>query len=152
MLCGIPCAGKSTYIQKLKETDSWKNSVVLSTDNYIESEAKRLGLTYNDIFDDTIESAVRDLEIQFNMAKEKGKNIIWDQTNLTPKTRKKKLSKVPSAYKRTAVYFQISLEEALERNKFREGKFIPENVLKQMHNQFMIPTLEEGFDFVLEIK
>jgi len=67
---------------------------------------------------------------------------------LTSKTRKKKLSKVPSLYRRSAVYFTITLEEALKRNKYREGKFIPESVLKSMHEQFLIPTFEEGFDYV----
>lgn len=148
MLCGIPTSGKSTYVNKLKTLDYWKDAVVLSTDNYIEKQAQRLGLTYNQVFDDVIKDATRELELEFNMAKDKGKNIIWDQTNLTPKTRKKKLSKLPSYYRRDAVYFTVSLEDALERNKHREGKFIPESVLKSMHEQFVIPTIEEGFDYV----
>jgi len=40
------------------------------------------------------------------------------------------------------------LEEALKRNETREGKFIPESILKRMYHQFEVPTLEEGFDFV----
>jgi predicted kinase len=82
MLCGIPTSGKSTYVEKLKKMKYWENSVVLSTDDYIEKEAKRMGLTYNQIFDDAIGDATRELELQLNMAKDKGKDIIWDQTNL----------------------------------------------------------------------
>jgi len=148
MLCGIPCSGKSTYVNKLLTYEYWENSVVLSTDNYIEEQAKRLGMTYNEVFQDCIDEATRQLEMSFVRAKEEGKRIIYDQTNLSIKTRKKKLTKVPSIYKRTVVWFQVDLEEALERNKNREGKFIPESILKRMYHQFEVPTLEEGFDFV----
>lgn len=148
MLVGIPCSGKSTYVNKLRTYEYWENAVVLSTDNYIEEQAKRLGMTYNEVFQDCIDEATRQLEMSFVRAKEEGKRIIWDQTNLSIKTRKKKLIKVPSIYKRTVVWFQVDLEEALKRNKTREGKFIPESILKRMYHQFEIPTLEEGFDFV----
>ena len=147
-LCGIPCCGKSTYAEKLKTIPYWENAVVLSTDNYIEKQAQRMGMTYNQIFDDVIDDATRELELEFIMAKDKGKNIIWDQTNLSVKTRKKKLSKLPSYYYRGVIYFEISLEEALERNENREGKYIPKSVLHRMWHQFEIPTLEEDFDYV----
>lgn len=152
MLCGIPTSGKSTYVEKLKKLDYWKDVVVLSTDAYIEKEAQRMGMTYNQVFDDVIDNATRELELQLNMAKDKGRDIIWDQTNLSKKTRKKKLSKLPSYYRRNAVYFEISLEEALERNKHREGKFIPESILKRMWHQFEIPTRNEDFDYVEKVK
>lgn len=149
MLCGIPTSGKSTYVQKLKNMKYWENAVVLSTDNYIEEYAKRVGQTYNEVFDDVISDATRELELQLNMAKDKGKDIIWDQTNLTKKARRNKLRKIPSFYCRTAVCFQITLEEALERNKNRQGKFIPESILKRMYHQFEIPTIrEEDFDTI----
>ena len=148
MLCGIPCSGKSTYVNKLLTYEYWENAVVLSTDNYIEEQAKRLGMTYNEVFQDCIDEATRQLEMSFVRAKEEGKRIIYDQTNLSIKTRKKKLIKVPSIYKRTVVWFQVELEEALKRNETREGKFIPESILKRMYHQFEVPTLEEGFDFV----
>ena len=147
-LVGIPCSGKSTYVNKLRDYEYWKDAVVLSTDNYIEEQAKRLGMTYNEVFQDCIDEATRQLEMSFVRAKEEGKRIIWDQTNLSIKTRKKKLTKVPSIYKRTVVWFPVDLEEALKRNKTREGKFIPESILKRMYHQFEVPTLEEGFDFV----
>ena len=152
MLCGIPTSGKSTYVEKLKKLDYWKDAVVLSTDAYIEKEAQRMGMTYNQVFDDVIDNATRELELQLNMAKDKGKNIIWDQTNLSIKTRKKKLAKLPSFYARGVIYFEISLEEALERNKHREGKFIPESILKRMWHQFEIPTRNEDFDYVEKIE
>jgi predicted kinase len=148
MLVGIPCSGKSTYVEKLKKLDYWKDAVILSTDNYIEQYAKSIGKTYNEVFDDVISDASQELEMELNWSKSKGRNLIWDQTNLSVKARRKKLSKLPSIYKRSAVYFEISLEEALERNKHREGKFIPESILKRMYHQFEKPTISEGFYYV----
>ena len=152
MLVGIPCSGKSTYVEKLKTIPYWSNSVILSTDAYIEKVAQEHNTTYNEIFEDCISEATRQLGLEFIMAKDKGKNLIWDQTNLTVKTRKKKLSKLPSFYARGVIYFEISLEEALERNKNREGKFIPESILKRMYHQLEIPTKNEDFDYVEKIE
>ena len=93
MLVGIPCSGKSTYVEKLKTIPYWSNSVILSTDNYIEKVAQEHNTTYNEIFEDCISEATRQLELAFIMAKDRGENLIWDQTNISRKTRKKKLSK-----------------------------------------------------------
>jgi predicted kinase len=152
MLVGIPCSGKSTYVNKLKKIPYWENAVVLSTDAYIEKVAQEHNTTYSEIFEDCIDEATRQLELAFIMAKDKGKNIIYDQTNLSRKTRKKKLAKLPSLYARGVVYFEISLEEALRRNENREGKYIPKSVLKRMWHQLEVPTLEEGFDYVEKVK
>lgn len=152
MLVGIPCSGKSTYVNRLKKIPFWENAVVLSTDNYIEKVAQEHNTTYSEIFEDCIDEATRQLELSLIEAKDKGRNIIYDQTNLSIKTRKKKLSKLPSLYARGVIYFEISLEEALERNKHREGKFIPESILKRMYHQLEVPTLEEGFDYCEKIK
>jgi predicted kinase len=151
-LCGIPCSGKSTFVNKLKKIPFWENAVVLSTDAYIEKQAQRCGLTYNQIFDDVIDNATRELELEFIMAKDMGKNLIWDQTNLSRKTRKKKLSKLPSLYARGVIYFDVTLEEALRRNENREGKYIPKSVLKRLYHQLEVPTLEEGWDYVEKVK
>ena len=151
-LCGIPCSGKSTFVNKLKKLSYWENAVVLSTDNYIEKVAQEHNTTYREIFDECIDEATRQLELALIEAKDKGKNIIYDQTNLTIKTRKKKLSKLPSIYARGVIYFDVTLEEALRRNENREGKYIPKSVLKRMYHQLEVPTLEEGWDYVEKIK
>ena len=151
-MCGIPCSGKSTYVNELKKIPFWENAVVLSTDAYIEKVAQEHNTTYREIFDECIDEATRQLELALIEAKDRGKNIIYDQTNLTIKTRKKKLSKLPSLYARGVIYFDVTLEEALRRNENREGKYIPKSVLKRMYHQLEVPTLEEGWDYVEKVK
>jgi predicted kinase len=148
MLVGVPCSGKTTFIKTLLSQPYCSNAVVLSTDNYIEEQAKRLGMTYNEVFQDCIDEATRQLEIAFIEAKDKGKDIIWDQTNISRKSRRKKLSKLPSFYRRGVIYFEVSLEEALKRNENRDGKHIPKSVLRRMYYQFEVPIISEGFDYV----
>ena len=148
MLCGIPTSGKSTYVDRLLNLDYWQHSVVLSTDYYIEFYAKQQGKTYNEVFDEHIKEATKQMDALLNHAIEHGKDIIWDQTNLTAGTRKKKLRRLPAEYHRGVIYFEVSLKEALERNNHREGKFIPKDILKRMWHQFEVPTIGEGFEYV----
>ena len=143
MLCGIPTSGKSTYVNELLL--DYPEAVVLSTDNYIEKVARETGKTYDDVFESSIKKAGDHLYRQLYRARGEDKVIIWDQTNLTSKVRKKKLKNFPLYYNKRCVYFEIGIDEALERNKRREGKFIPKDVLRRLHSQFQIPTEDEGF-------
>lgn len=151
MLCGLPTSGKSTYVKILKSLPIWHDAIVLSTDSYIEQEAKRLGLTYGEVFDEAIDEATRRMDMEFNMAKERGQSIIWDQTNLSSKSRMKKLLLLPNNYIRVGVLLEVKLEEALRRNEKRykeNGKYVPKSVLKRMSSQLEAPTSSEGFDVI----
>ena len=151
MLCGIPTSGKSSYVrQGQEETPHLDGFMVLSTDAYIEREAKRLGSTYNQLFDELVGPATEELNNNLRLALRDNLSIIWDQTNLTPKARKRKLAKVPPRYEKTAVWFDISLEEALRRNETRPGKYIPKSIIKRMYASFVPPTKSEGFDHIIK--
>jgi predicted kinase len=144
MMCGLPLAGKSTfYNNTLKDYDH----VFISTDHYIEIQCKKTGLTYNQGFDLYIKDACDDLMRNLLIAVKNSKNIIIDQTNLNPKSRKKKLRVIPDFYHKIAVYLPITVEESLKRNN-RPGKIIPESVIRSMANSIKIPAKHEGFNEV----
>lgn len=150
MLCGIPTSGKSTYLVKhLLELECF-DYTVLSTDSYIENRAMENNLTYNEVFEEFIKPAQKRLDFDLEHAVRGSRNIIWDQTNLTAKTRKSKLSRIPSNYHKVAVWFDISLEDAMIRNQQRPGKVIPGSVLKRMFYTFAPPTSSEGFDQITQ--
>jgi len=150
MMCGIPCAGKSSYIRRGTEnTDVFDEYVILSTDDYIEEYAKANGKTYNEVFDDVIGEATTRMYQDLELAIQRGKSIIWDQTNVSKKSRMKKLKKIPDTYTKTAVVLPISLEEAIIRNSQRANKFIPRSVITRMYHQFEMPTEDEGFDAIM---
>ena len=149
MLCGIPTSGKSTFVKKLFTQPYFERAVVLSTDNYIQQKAEEQQKTYNEVFKTYIKEATTNMQKQLELAILEGRDLIFDQTNLTRKTRKAKTSSISAdMYRKRAVYFEISLEEALERNKHREGKFIPVDILTCMYKSFEIPDYYEDFETI----
>lgn len=150
MLCGVPTSGKSTYLARFLENTGMFNNVVLSTDFHIESRARDNNITYDEAFNTFIKEAQRRLTFHLEHAIRNNLDIVWDQTNLTPKSRKGKLAQIPAHYKKVAVWFDLSLEDALVRNQNRPGKIIPPPVLKSMFRSFTPPTLSEGFDEIFK--
>jgi predicted kinase len=150
MMCGIPCAGKSTYIRRGTEnSDFFDEYVILSTDDYIEEYAKSVDKSYNEVFDDVIHEASAKMFEQLEYAIQHEKSILWDQTNLTRKSRKQKLKRIPDTYTKTIVVLPIELEDAIIRNSQRANKFIPRSVITRMYHQFEMPTEDEGFDAIM---
>ena len=142
MLIGVPGAGKSTWIAN----QLWVNDCVyISSDQLIEEEAQRQGKTYNDVFKDYVNTAISLMLEQAVSAREAGKNIIWDQTSVNVKSRKKKFQMLPD-YEHIAVVFSTPPRDELEqRLASRPGKNIPWEVVNSMINNFEMPTKEEGF-------
>ena len=148
MLIGIPASGKSTWLKKNMKP----NSVIVSSDDYIEKEAKRLGKTYSEVFASTVKAAHAHMNSALKQAIKDKKNIYWDQTNLNEKTRNGKLANIPSGYKKTAVYFKApSGTELARRLNSRPGKEIPVDVMVNMIKTITKPSKSEGFDEIIEV-
>jgi predicted kinase len=147
MLCGVPASGKSTYIKTANLLEG--GAMIYSTDNYIEKVAEKNKKTYNEVFSDGVtykESKVF-MDTTLNTAIKNDVNIIWDQTNLNPATRKNKIRLIPSHYYKIAINFAIPDEEEWNRRlNSRPGKIIPHHVLQDMKSKYIPATLEEGFD------
>ena len=142
MLIGVPGSGKSTWIRNHRH-----DAVVLSTDDYIDRAASAAGLTYSQAFADHIKPATADMQAQYKQAIKDRRDIIWDQTNLTKKSRRGKLSGLPKAYEKIALYFPTpDAEELSKRLDSRPGKVIPADVLRRMTADLEPPEADEGFD------
>lgn len=157
MMVGLPGCGKTTLKEELQE--AYENqeilSCVYSTDIVIEHIAALEGLTYNEQFSKgTLKTAKRFAEKCLSHGLSIQSDIIWDQTNLTKKSRASKLKKIPSDYRKIAVYFEPDLTKVFEVNKQREakGRDVPKNVLMNMIATIEAPTESEGFDRVVVIR
>jgi len=143
ILVGVPAAGKSTWYETFPDEPP---SVYVSTDMFVEAEAKRQGKTYNEVFQDYMPTAV---ELMTNLVREATRlemNVVWDQTSVSVKSRKRKFQML-RGYKMIAVVFTTpEPEELVKRLASRPGKNIPDHVVKSMIEGFEMPTLEEGFD------
>jgi predicted kinase len=142
-LIGVPGAGKSTWVSN----QEWANDCIyVSTDMYVDRHAESLGKTYNDVFDDFMPEAVNLMCQDVIVARSQGKDIIWDQTSVSIKSRKRKFNMLPD-YEHIAVVFKTpEAEELARRLASRPGKTIPDHVMKSMIDNFEMPTEEEeGF-------
>lgn len=149
MLVGVPGSGKSTWIKS--NAFDLANYAVISMDYFIEELGKPEGLTYGESFDKYAGVAARQMKEQLKEAIKNRENIIWDQTNLTVKSRTKKLKVVPNDYNKTAVVFEIDAYELEKRRASREdatGKEVPAFVLRRMQASYARPSKSEGFDVI----
>jgi predicted kinase len=112
---------------------------------WVDMEAERVGKTYTDIFETYMPKAIDLMLDQVELARDKGVDIIWDQTSTTIGTRAKKLAILPD-YRAIAVVFRTpAMEELSRRLLSRPGKIIPDHVLDNMISKWQEPTIEEGF-------
>lgn len=149
MLVGVPCSGKSTWLSHVLKSHNPDTYVVISSDNLIEQKAKELNTTYDAIWSEYAGWAQDECYKQLRQATIEFKDIFWDQTNLTKKTRDKKLKQVPSYYNILFIVFPTPERDELDRRlASRPGKSIPSGVIDNMIEQFEMPTLQEGFYLV----
>jgi predicted kinase len=141
-LVGVPASGKSTWVS----TQEWaKDCVHVSTDEFVEDYAVSVGSTYSDVFEDYMPTAIDLMCAKVVWARTQGKDVIWDQTSTTIKSRKRKFNMLPD-YEHVAVVFKTPEKAELARRlASRPGKTIPLMVVKMMIAGLEDPTLEEGF-------
>jgi predicted kinase len=142
MLVGVPGSGKSTWV---KNQEWSKDCAIVSTDRWVELEAERTGKTYSEIFQEYMPKAVEMMAIQVELARDKGLDIIWDQTSTTIHTRAKKFRMLPDYYAIAVVFPTPESEELQKRLASRPGKVIPSEVLQSMIDRWEEPTEDEGF-------
>ena len=149
MLIGVPASGKSTWVAN--QNFDWNNTAVISSDAIIDRRAADQGKTYSDIFRSEIKSATSEMNQNLRDAIANNMDIIWDQTNVTAKSRQAKLSQIPDNYTKVAVYFQTpDITELQRRLANRPGKKIPQNIVMGMISQLEPPMSSEGFDKIIK--
>lgn len=150
MMVGLPASGKSTRVQDM--TFMNLDVFVYSTDRLIEEAAERQGITYDEAFEDNIKAATRSMDEMLIVAIQYNQDIIWDQTNLTRKSRAKKLARIPAHYRKVAeVLPELPFTEWEKRLNSRPGKTIPTHILSNMYSSFEPPSVDEGFDEVYTV-
>jgi predicted kinase len=141
-MVGVPGSGKSTWI---KNQDWAKDCVIVSTDDYVERFARRIGKTYSEVFDTVMKRAIRLMMRRVRWAHERNLDVIWDQTSTTLVSRRRKFSALFD-YDHIAVVFRTPNRDELDvRLSGRPGKHIPKRVIDSMIAGWDEPTEEEGF-------
>lgn len=145
LLIGPAACGKSTYSSTLKDTcvvssDAMRKAVIGN-----EEDQSQNGIVFN-----LCEKAVRLL-----LSKEK--NVCFDATNLTRQDRKKFINIADKVcedegliIKVIGVDFKTTRERCLLNNKNRQRN-VPEHVIHKHFTRYEKPTMEEGFDEIIEV-
>jgi predicted kinase len=153
VMVGLPAMGKSTLVKGMwKDTDTF----VYSTDDLIEAAAKELGSTYNEVFETLIKSVTEAANAALDVAVKRRQDILWDQTNLGVGKRGKIIRRMRQAgYQVRCICIvppeagHISdLKDWKYRLQNRPGKTIPNEVISNMMENFVVPTTDEGFDMI----
>jgi predicted ABC-type ATPase len=153
-MVGLPAMGKSTRVRDMSTIDP--DVFVYSTDNILERIAKFLGKTYDEVFEKHIKSATAEADIDLAYAIKERQDIIWDQTNLGVKKRAKIINRMRQAgYQVRCEYivppasdYSGDKEDWAQRLANRPGKTIPQHILSNMIESFVMPTADEGFDMI----
>ena len=154
MLIGVPCSGKTTWLrdyllfdEPTSGTTMYNDEMVVGTDMIVDDIAAEEGTTYSAIWKDTINFATDMMNRTIDYAGENDIPIYWDQTNLTERSRVKKLGQIPTYYERVGVLFPTpNIDELKRRLASRPGKEIPWHVMERMLGSYEDPQLSEGFD------
>lgn len=152
VLVGLPGSGKSTFTDKFISELGF-TPFIYSTDQFIEDAAKHFNITYNDAFKDNIRAATKAMDDLLEDATKFGVDVIWDQTNMTPKKRQSILAKFPSSYVKSCHCIvpprnEDEWNDLRVRLAGRPGKTIPNHVIESMATSFVLPNQSEGFDKV----
>lgn len=141
-LIGVPGSGKSTWVSN---QDWARDCVIVGTDAHVEAYAAEQGKTYNEVFREYMPTAAALMAEQVHQAREAGLDVIWDQTSMNVKSRRRKFRMLPD-YEHVAVVFAVpEAQEHRRRLDSRPGKSIPDSVVSSMIASYEAPTEEEGF-------
>ena len=143
-LIGVPAAGKSTWTK----SQQWILGMeYVSTDHHVEVYAESVGKTYSEVFKDYMPAAVDLMAKEVVEARTAGRDIIWDQTSTTVKSRTRKFNMLPDYWHIAVVFRTPKIEVLKKRLASREasGKIVPWEVVQGMIDAWEEPTTEEGF-------
>ena len=143
VLCGLPACGKSTYAEMLAESGHFYRICPdlirkqLYGDENIQGDGKKVFSIAH--------KCIKEIG-------ECGQNAVFDATNINRSRRRKFVAEMrPYFDVIICKWFSTPYYICDQRNQARARK-VPNEVLLRMKDNFQQPSMEEGWDYVEEIK
>ena len=143
VLGGLPASGKSTYAEMLVESGIFQRVCpdlirkAFYGDENIQGDGKRV-----------FETAYHDIK-EYGCL---GENVVFDATNISCKNRKNLIKEMrPYFDVIICKWFSTPWKVCDKRNMERE-RHVPYEVMERMALNFKEPTMDEGWDYIEEIK
>ena len=150
MMIGLPGSGKTYWAEQHKKNNPEKNYNILGTNNLID-KMKVDGLSRKRNYTGRWEELIRQCTECFNklleLASNRKRNYILDQTNVFPTARGKKM-KPFTGFQCKAIVVVPSDHEFKRRvavREAKEGKEVPDAAVLNMKANFVLPDFEETF-------
>lgn len=137
MMIGLPASGKSTLAEQIAKSE---DAEIVSSDNI------RKELYGDENIQGDNNKVFRILQERIISGLKNNKNMIYDATNISYKTRMAFLQRLNKLeVEKIAIMVATPYEQCLIRNSQRERQ-VPEEVIKRMYFNFYVPQYFEGWD------
>ena len=150
MMIGLPGAGKTFWAEQHKRNNPEKNYNILGTNNLID-KMKVDGLSRKRNYSGRWEELIRQCTECFNklleLASNRKRNYILDQTNVFPTARGKKMRPFVGFQCKAIVVVPSDHEfrRRVQVREARDGKEVPDAAVLNMKANFVLPDFEETF-------
>lgn len=151
MMVGLPYSGKSTYVKSRKFLGELPQ---VSMDDEVERLCVSKGLTYNTGFSEVAGDADKAVKARVRELLDSHQSFVWDGTNLTRKSRAKKLNQLRASGYSVVAIEMPTLNPVTEatRRLSRLEKVIEDPILERMRESFEHVSVDEGFDMVYHVE
>jgi len=158
ILVGSCGSGKSTHAKTLGQ-------IICSTDKYVEEQASILGVSYDNAFNMSQSAGIFKKFTKYfyediKYCIKNDKDFVIDRTNLSSEMRCTLISKLREMAKKygktiiiKGVYFvtpENVIWQRLEHRMIIESKSIPTMLVEEQIEKYELPTIEEGFDYLIK--
>ena len=150
MMVGLPASGKTTWANNMVARHPEKRYNVLGTNNIMD-KMKVMGLTrkrnYHGRFEMLMQEAGKVHSKLLQIAQNRRRNFILDQTNVYGSAQKRKMNNFRRFGRRRAMVIVVTNEELSRRQAKREreeGKLVPDEAVMEMKANITLPTTDGG--------
>ncbi|KAK9881562.1 hypothetical protein WA026_016437 [Henosepilachna vigintioctopunctata] len=145
MMCGLPGSGKTHWVKEYLKSNADKKITVIGCSHLLDKmtvHGEPLKLSYNGRWSILLDKLQRCLNRLAEIAPQRRRNYIIDQTNVFPSAQRRKLRDF-EGFKRRAVVVIVGDEEQAKRQSLKEaqdGKDVPDYAILEMKANMAIPT------------